>query len=107
MVQRPLRHSGTFCGRELTVGRVRGLMRVHRQRQQRRCLYLRTRRLRPVLSLLCDPCVTVWTDGDGVALFAIQIRFNNVRPSPLILIPNIPGLLRPRVLKPLLYPRLS
>ena len=61
------------CGRELTVGRARGLTRVHRQRQQRRCLSLRTRRLRPVLSLLCDPCVTVWTDVDSGALFAILI----------------------------------
>ena len=31
-------------------------------------------------------------------------RFNNVRLSPLIFRPNISGLLRPRVLKPLHYP---
>ena len=35
------------------------------------------------------------------------IGFNNVRLSPLIVMPNVSGLLRPRVLKPLHFQRLS
>ena len=46
-------------------------------------------------------------DTSQFAWCITPIRFNNVRFSPLIVIPNISGLLRPRVLKPLHYPRLS
>ena len=56
---------------------------------------------------LCDIRVLFVHDASQCALRIIPIRFNNVRLSPLIFIPNITGLLRPRVLKPLLYPRVS
>ena len=56
---------------------------------------------------LCDIRVVFGHDANQCAWRIKPISFNYVRLSPLIFIPNISGLLRPRVLKPLLYPRLS
>jgi len=51
---------------------------------------------------LCDIRVHFVHDASQCAWRIIPIRFNNVRLSQLIFIPNISGLLRPRVLKRLL-----
>ena len=56
---------------------------------------------------LCDIRVLFLQDASQCAWCITPIRFNKVRLSPLIVIPNISGLLRPRVLRPLHYPRLS
>ena len=48
----------------------------------------------------CDIGVLFMYDASQCASRISTIRFNNVRLSPLIRIPNIAGLLRPRVLKP-------
>ena len=48
----------------------------------------------------CDLVGIVMYDASQCAWRISPIRFNNVKPSPLIRIPNIAGLLRPRVLKP-------
>ena len=53
---------------------------------------------------LCDIRVLFMHDANQSAWRITPIRFNNVRLSPLIFRPNISGLLRPRVLKPLHYP---
>ena len=53
---------------------------------------------------LCDIRVLFMHDASQSAWRITPIRFNNVRLSPLIFRPNISGLLRPRVLKPLHYP---
>ena len=58
-------------------------------------------------NVLCDIRVLFVQDASQCAWCMTPIRFNNVRLSPLIVIANISGLLRPRVLKPLHYPRLS
>ena len=50
---------------------------------------------------LCDIRVLFMHDASQCAWRITPIRFNNVRLSPLIFRPNISGLLRPRVLKPL------
>ena len=52
----------------------------------------------------CDIRVLFMHDGSQCAWGITPIRFNNVRLSPLSFRPNISGLLRPRVLKPLHYP---
>ena len=52
----------------------------------------------------CDIRVLFMHDASQCAWGITPIRFNNVRLSPLSFIPNISGLLRPRVLKPLHYP---
>ena len=56
---------------------------------------------------LCDIRVHFVHDASQCAWRIIPIRYNNVRLSPLTFIPNISGLLCPRVLKALFYPRLS
>ena len=56
---------------------------------------------------LCDIRVLFVHDASQCAWRIKPISFNYVRLSSLIFMPNISGLLRPRVLKPLLYPRLS
>ena len=48
----------------------------------------------------CDIGVLFMYDASQCASRISTIRFNNVRLSPLIRIPNVAGLLRPRVLKP-------
>ena len=48
----------------------------------------------------CDVGVLFMYDASQCAWRISPIRFNNVKLSPLIRIPNIAGLLRPRVLKP-------
>ena len=48
----------------------------------------------------CDFGVLFMYDASQCAWRVSPIRFNNGKPSPLIRIPNIAGLLRPRVLKP-------
>ena len=53
---------------------------------------------------LCDIRVLFMHDASQCAWRITPIRFNNVILSPLIFRPNISGLLRPRVLKPLHYP---
>ena len=53
---------------------------------------------------LCDIRVLFMHDASQCARRITPIRFNNVRLSPLIFRPNISGLLRSRVLKPLHYP---
>ena len=53
---------------------------------------------------LCDIRVLFMHVASQCAWRITPIRFNNVRLSPLIFRPNISGLLRPRVLKPLHYP---
>ena len=53
---------------------------------------------------LCDIRVLFMHDASQCAWRITPIRFNNARLSPLIFRPNISGLLRPRVLKPLHYP---
>ena len=53
---------------------------------------------------LRDIRVLFMHDASQSAWRITPIRFNNVRLSPLIFRPNISGLLRPRVLKPLHYP---
>ena len=53
---------------------------------------------------LCDIRVLFMHDASQCAWRITPIRFNNVRLSPLIFRPNIFGLLRSRVLKPLHYP---
>ena len=53
---------------------------------------------------LCDIRVLFMHDANQCAWRITPIRFNNVRLSPLIFRPNISGLLRSRVLKPLHYP---
>ena len=52
----------------------------------------------------CDIRVLFMHDASQCAWGITPIRFNNVRLSPLSFRPNISGLLRPRVLKPLHYP---
>ena len=52
----------------------------------------------------CDIWVLFMHDASQSGWRITPIRFNNVRLSPLIFRPNISGLLRPRVLKPLNYP---
>ena len=52
---------------------------------------------------LCDIRVLFMHDASQCAWRITPIRFNNVILSPLIFRRNIPGLLRPRVLKPLHY----
>ena len=52
----------------------------------------------------CDIRVLFMHDASQCAWRITPIRFNNARLSPLIFRPNISGLLRPRVLKPLHYP---
>ena len=52
----------------------------------------------------CDIRVHFMHDASQCAWGITPIRFNNVRLSPLSFRPNISGLLRPRVLKPLHYP---
>ena len=56
---------------------------------------------------LSDIRVLFVQDASQCAWCITPIRFNNVRLSPLIVIRNISGLLRPRILRPLHYPRLS
>ena len=57
---------------------------------------------------LCDIRELFMYDASQCAWRIAPIRFNNVRLSPLIFIPNIiAGLLRPGELKPLRYPGLS
>ena len=56
---------------------------------------------------LCDIGVLLMYDASQCGWRISPIRLSNVRPSPLICIPNMSGLLRPRVIKPLHYPRLS
>ena len=53
---------------------------------------------------LCDIRVLFMHEASQCAWRITPIRFNNARLSPLIFRPNISGLLRPRVLKPLHYP---
>ena len=53
---------------------------------------------------LCDIRVLFMHNASQCAWRITPIRFNNVRPSTLMFSPNISGLLRPRVLKPLHYP---
>ena len=53
---------------------------------------------------LCDIRVLFMHDASQYAWRITPIRVNNARLSPLICRPNISGLLRPRVLKPLQYP---
>ena len=53
---------------------------------------------------LCDIRVLFMHDAIQCAWRITPIRFNNVRLSPLLFRPNISGLLRSRVLKPLHYP---
>ena len=53
---------------------------------------------------LCDIRVLFIHDASQYAWRITPIRVNNARLSPLICRPNISGLLRPRVLKPLHYP---
>ena len=53
---------------------------------------------------LCDIRVLFMHDASQCAWRITPIRFNNARLSPLIFRPNISGLLRPRVLKPLHHP---
>ena len=53
---------------------------------------------------LCDIRVLFMHDASQCAWGITPIRFNNVRLSALSFRPNISGLLRPRVLKPLHYP---
>ena len=53
---------------------------------------------------LCDIRVLFMHDASQCAWRITPIRFNNARLSALIFRPNISGLLRPRVLKPLHYP---
>ena len=52
----------------------------------------------------CDIRVLFMHDASQSAWGITPIRFNNVSLSPLSFIPNISGLLRPRVLKPPHYP---
>ena len=52
----------------------------------------------------CDIRVLFMHDASQCAWDITPIRFNNVRLSPLSFRPNISGLLRPRVLKPIHYP---
>ena len=53
---------------------------------------------------LCDIRVLFMHEASQCAWRITPIRFNNASLSPLIFRPNISGLLRPRVLKPLHYP---
>ena len=53
---------------------------------------------------LCDIRVLFMHDASPCAWRITPIRVNNVRLSPLMFRPNISGLLRSRVLKPLHYP---
>ena len=53
---------------------------------------------------LCDIWVLFMHDAGQSGWRITPIRLKNVRLSPLIFRPNISGLLRPRVLKPLNYP---
>ena len=79
MVRRPMRHSGTFYASCIKSTRM-----SHRPSYHNTTV------------VLC-----VWRQ---CAWRITPIRFNNARLSPLIFRPNISGLLRPRVVKPLHYP---